>query len=85
MIGTSCQLLVGAEQLHQLDARDVGQLDVGDDQVGLEGARRLQRVAAVGHRLGLMAVRRQQVAEQLDVEGVVLDNQDLGQANYPPN
>jgi hypothetical protein len=32
-----------------------------------------------------MAVRRQQVAEQLDVEGVVLDNQDLGQAIPPQN
>jgi hypothetical protein len=26
-----------------------------------------------------VAVRREQVAEQLDVEGVVLDDQDLGQ------
>jgi hypothetical protein len=28
-------------------------------------------------------MRRQQVAEQLDVEGIVLDNQDLGQAVTP--
>ena len=42
-----------------------------------EAARRVQRIAAVGHRLGLMAVRREQVAEQLDVEGIVLDDQDL--------
>jgi hypothetical protein len=28
-------------------------------------------------------MRREQVAEQLDVEGVVLDDQDLGQ-NYLP-
>jgi hypothetical protein len=31
-----------------------------------------------------MAMRRQQVAEQLDVEGVVLDNQDLGQPKRSP-
>jgi len=30
-------------------------------------------------------VRRQQVAEQLDVEGVVLDNEYLGQALFPRN
>ena len=42
-------------------------------------ARRVERVAAVGHRLGLVAVRGEQVAEQLDVEGIVLDDQDLGQ------
>jgi hypothetical protein len=29
-----------------------------------------------------MAVRREQVAEQLDVEGIVLDNQDPGQALF---
>jgi hypothetical protein len=32
-----------------------------------------------------MAVRVQQVAEQLDVEGVVLDNQYSGQTLLPPN
>jgi hypothetical protein len=30
-----------------------------------------------------MAVRCEKVAEQLDVEGVVLDNQDLGQETHP--
>ena len=35
--------------------------------------------AAVGHALGLMAMRREQVAEQLDVERIVFDNEDLGQ------
>jgi len=77
------QLLISPKHLHQLDAGDKGQLDIGNDQIGLEGARRLQCVAAVGHRLGFVAMRRQQVAEQLDVEGIVLDNQDLGQA-IPP-
>ncbi len=57
----------------------MGQLDVGNHQIGLEIARRVERVAAVGDRFGLMAMRREQVAKQLDVEGIVLDDQDLGQ------
>ena len=63
----------------------MGQLDVGDHQVWIEGSCRIKRVAAVGNRLGLMAVRREQVAEQLDVEGIVLDDQYLGQfASFTP-
>ena len=35
------------------------QLDVGDDQVGLEASRAASSaIAAVGHRLGVVAVRR---------------------------
>ena len=33
---------------------------------------------------GPVTMRREQVAEQLDVEGVVLDNQDLGQPKRSP-
>ena len=51
---------------------------------GHELARGIEREAAVGDGLRLMAVRCEQVAEQLDVEGVVLDNQDLGQPNSSP-
>ena len=43
----------------------------------------MPRQATVRHGLGLVAVRREKVAEQLDVEGVVLDNQDLGQETHP--
>jgi hypothetical protein len=32
---------------------------------------------AVAHRLGLVAVRAQQVAEELQIEFVVLDNEDF--------
>ncbi len=46
-------------------------------------ARGVERLAAVGHRLRLVAVRSEKVAEQLDVEGVVLDDQDLRHTNYP--
>ena len=52
-------------------------LDVHDDQIGREGAGALDRLAAVAHRLGLVGVRPQQVAEQLQIELVVLDNQDF--------
>ena len=78
------ELVVGAHQLHQFDPRYMRQLNIGDDQVGREAARRRERVAAVGHRLCVMAVRLQQVAEQLDVERIVLDNQDLGHAETIP-
>ena len=52
-------------------------LDVHHHQIGREGAGALQRLAAVAHRLGLVAVRAQQVAEQLQIELVVLDNLDF--------
>ena len=52
-------------------------LDVHDDEVGREGAGALERLAAVAHRLGFIAMRAQQVAEQLQIELVVLDNQDF--------
>ena len=60
-------------------------LNVGNYQVRDELAGSIQRQPAVGHRLGLVAVRREKIAEQLDVEGVVLDNQDLGQETHPRN
>ncbi len=68
-------------RLDQFQAADVGQLDVRNHQVRSEIARGVQRQPAVRDRLRLMAMRCEQIAEQLDVEGVVLDNQDLGQTN----
>ncbi len=79
MIGTSRQLVVGPDHPDQVQSRDVRQLDVGDDEIGVEVVRGVERLAAVGHRFRLVAVRREQVAEQLDVEGIVLDDQDLRQ------
>jgi hypothetical protein len=55
----------------------VRHLDVHDDQVGREGAGAVDRLAAVAHRLGLIAMGAQQVAEQLQIEFVVLDNEDF--------
>ena len=61
-------------------------LNIGDDQVGGEAARGVERVAAVGDRAGVVTVGHQQIAEQLDVERIVLDNEYLGHAetNLPP-
>ena len=80
MIGDLRQLVVGADQPDQVEPADMRQLDVGDDKIGTKAVRGVQRLAAVGDRFRLVAVRREQVAEQLDVEGIVLDDQDLGQA-----
>ena len=77
MIGVALEAVVGLHLLDQLEPADVRHLDVHHDQVGGEGARALDRLAAVAHRLGLIAVRAQQVAEQLQIELVVLDNQDF--------
>ena len=55
------------------------QLNIRDHQVRLERARGIERQPAVADGMRFMAVRRENVAEQLDVEGVVLDDQDLGQ------
>ena len=59
-------------------------VDAGFDAVKMKVgspdlARDVERVAAVGHRLGLVAVRSEEVAEQLDVQRIVLDDQDLRQ------
>ena len=84
MIGTSPNSSSARSSSHQLEPADVGQLDVGDDQVGLEGRAphpAPARLSVTGLRL--VAMRREQVAEQLDVEGIVLDNQDLGQTILP--
>ena len=71
--------------MDQFQAADVRQLDVGDDEIGNELPRCVQRLAAVGDGLRFVAVRREQVAEQLDVEAVVLDNQDLRHDTHPRN
>ena len=44
---------------------------------GREGAGAVDRLAAVAHRLRFIAVGAQKVAEQLQIEFVVLDNQDF--------
>jgi hypothetical protein len=64
------------QRLDQFQARNVGQLDVHDHEVGDEQAGPLDRLAPVGDGLDGEAVGLQQVAEQLAIEVVVLDNQN---------
>ena len=44
---------------------------------GAKARARGHRLAPVAHRLGLIIMGAQQVAEQLQIELVVLDNQDF--------
>ncbi len=69
------QFGVGLDLLDQLEAADMGHLDVHHDEVGGEGAGALDRLAAVADRLRFVAMGAEQVAEQLQIELVVLDNQ----------
>jgi hypothetical protein len=71
------ELRVAFQLLDQLEPADVGHLDVHDDEIGSERARPRHRLAPVADRLGMVAVRPQQIAEQLQVEFVVLDNEDF--------
>ncbi len=79
MIGTWASASSPRIDLDQLEPADVRQLDVGNDQVGRETTGGFKRVAAVGHRLGLMAMGGEQIAEQLDVQRIVLDDENLRQ------
>ena len=63
----------------KIQAADMRQLDVGNHKIGREIMRGVECLAAVGHGLRLMTMRREQIAEQFHVEGIVLDDQDLGQ------
>nr|GFD59139.1 hypothetical protein [Tanacetum cinerariifolium] len=64
------EVVVAFQLLDQFIAGDVRHLDVHDDQVGQEGARRGHALAAVAHRLDDKGVRPQQVAEQFEIEFV---------------
>ena len=50
-------------------------LNVHDDEIGFEATCVPDCLATVAHRLGLVAMRAEQVAEQPQVQFVVLDNQ----------
>ena len=77
--------ILGADHAHQFHPVDMGQLDIGDHEIGAEVARGVQRLAAVGDRARVVAVRVEEVAEQLDVQRIVLDNHDPGQKRNPRN
>ena len=60
----------------QVDAADIGQLDVHDHEMRLEALGRAQHVLSVGHGHDFVSVCLQHVTEQLTIEIVVLDNED---------
>ena len=59
----------------EVEAADMGQVDIGDDQVGQERARLSQHVAPVAQRQHVMAVGAQQIAKKFEIKFVVLDNE----------
>ena len=71
------ELGIALQPLDQLEPADVRHLDVHDDEVRRKAAGPLHRLTAVAHRIGLVAVSPEQVAEQLQIELVVLDNHDF--------
>src|ERR1043166_5897642 len=74
--GNRFQLRVVLQPLRHFEAGHFGQLDVHDDQVRAMPAREIERLDAVARADGLIAVRLQQVVEELHVELVVLHDQD---------
>src|SRR6185437_2316799 len=77
------ELGVVLEPLGDFETGDLRQLDIHEDEVGLVLAREVERFDAVARADRLVAVRLQQVMEELHVELVILDNQD-GLWHSPP-
>ena len=72
------ELGVGLDLLDQLEPADMCGIWMSmTTRSGAKARARSTRLAAVAHRLGFIAVRAQQVAEQLQIEFVVLDNEDF--------
>ena len=59
------ELVVFADQADEIETADVRQLDIGDHQVGREIPGGVERIAAVGHRLGLVPMRGKETMERL--------------------
>ena len=56
-------------------AADMGQMDIGDDKVGLELQRLRDNIPPVAQRQHLMPMRAQKIAKKFEIEFVVLDNE----------
>ncbi len=59
------------------------ELDIGDDEIGTEFPSLVEREPPIGDRPRLMAMRGEEVAEQFDVQRIVLDDQDPCQTELP--
>ena len=67
------------------EAGNFGQLDVHQDQIGPVLARQIERLDAVAGADGVVAVRFQQIVEELHVELVVFHDQNgLGHSSLRP-
>ena len=74
--GMRLQFRVVLEPFGDFEAGDFGKLDVHQDEIGPVLAREVERLDAVAGADGLIAMRFQQIVEELHVELVVLHDQD---------
>src|SRR6185503_11722433 len=73
------------QPLRHFETGDLGKLDVHHDQVGMVPAGEIESLDAIAGADGLIAVRLQQVVEELHVELVVFHDQDgLAHCRRPP-
>src|SRR5215471_4090403 len=78
------QLGIVLDPLRDLEPRDLRQVNVHQDQVGPMRARKLERLNSAARPYRVVAVRLQQVMEELHVELVVLhDEHSLGHSQNP--
>src|SRR5215469_326787 len=70
------QLFVFLDPFGDLEAGHLGQLDIHQNQIRMMLARQLQRFHAVFGLQNIVAVRFQQIVEELHVEVVVFDDED---------
>src|SRR5215472_4972877 len=70
------ELRIFLQPFCHFEARDLGQLDVHQDQVGPMAAREIERLDAVARAHRLVAVGLEQVVEELHVELVVFHDHD---------
>src|SRR5690348_13757073 len=70
------QLFVFFDPFGHLEAGHLGQLDIHQNQIRMMLARQLQRFHAVLSLQNIVAVRFQQIVEELHVEVVVFDDED---------
>src|ERR1700742_3064098 len=74
--GNGAQLRIVLDPAGDLEAGDLRQLDVHQDQIGPHLADQIERLVPVAGARGLIAMRFQQIAKELHVELVVLHDQD---------
>ena len=74
--GNGAQFRIVLDPARDLEAGDLRQLDIHQDQIGAQLADEIERLETVAGAGGLIAMRFQQIAKELHVELVVLHDQD---------